>query len=282
MAVYKWSPDFFHCYILGRTYTPISRLNYEHYLWRETLHFNLHPSISVPEDARIADVATGITIWLMQVSREYPTAQLYGFDINDYHAPPIQWRSPNIMFRNWDISDNLPQVMVGVYDVVHARLPPLVMQKIKPGEFLFNLIRMLKPGGYIQWDVFDYPGTHVKKSSNGSDTPALNELREIVYSRGKNNWTLQLPEMFVNQGLIDTEMYQFQDLPEFERANSEQHLSTMEGIALSLMEDDRPKEAASIVQLIREGGAEVAVGSVLSMPRLVCVGRKASEWEDQA
>lgn len=37
-----------------------NRLNYQYYLWQNTLGFNLHPDIpKLAADARIADVATG-------------------------------------------------------------------------------------------------------------------------------------------------------------------------------------------------------------------------------
>lgn len=277
----KASPDFNLAdgrgYMLGRSYAAASRLNFQHYLWRESLHFNLHPSISIPEKARIADVATGTAIWLVDIAREYPTAQLDGFDINTSQAPPKQWLPPNITLKTWNIFDDVPQHMIGIYDVVHVRLLVLVVQKGDPRKILRNLICMLKPGGYIQWDELNYPGTHVKNSSNSSLTPALDELREMVYSRGRNDWILQLPDFFIQEGLLDTEIYHFQDLPEFARANGEQHLLTMEEFASSLAEVGHREEAAKIFRLIRDVGQEVLDGAALSMPRVVCVGRKASE-----
>ena len=124
--------------------------------------------------------------------------------------------------------DDVPEQMIGVYDIVHVRLLVLVVQKSDPRKVLRNLIHMLKPGGYIQWDELNYPCTHVRNSSSSSHTPALHELRKMVYSRGRNDWTLQLPDFFVEEGLLDVKMYNFQDLPEFARANDEQHLLTME------------------------------------------------------
>ena len=35
------------------------RLTAQFYLWKETLRYTVHPSIPLPHDARIADVATG-------------------------------------------------------------------------------------------------------------------------------------------------------------------------------------------------------------------------------
>lgn len=281
MALKIASPDFNLAdgrgYMLGRNYAAASRLNFQHYLWKESLHFNLHPSIPIPEEAQIADVATGTAIWLIDVAREYPTARLDGFDVNTSQAPPEQWLSPNITLKTWNIFEDVPDQMIGIYDVVHVRLLVLVVQKGDPRNILRNILQMLKPGGYIQWDELNYPDTHVRDSGSSSHSPALHELREMVYSQGRNDWTLRLPEFFAEEGLLEAMIYHFQVLPEFARANSEQHLLTMEEFASSLAEMDHREEATKIMNLIQDAGHEVVNGSALSMPRVVCVGRKASE-----
>lgn len=281
MALIQESPDFHLAdgreYMLGRSYAAASRLNFQHYLWKETLHFNLHPSISIPKEASIADVATGTAIWLIDVAREYPTARLRGFDIDTSQAPPKQWLPSNIKLETWNIFDHVPEKMIGIYDVVHVRLLVLVVHRNDIKNVIRKLLRMLKPGGYIQWDELDYPGTHVRTSNNSIPTPALHELREMVYSRGRNDWTLRLPEDFAEEGLVDITTHHFQDAPDMARANGEQHLLTMEEFASSLATTDHKGEATEISKLIQDVAHEVSNGAALSMPRVVCVGRKASE-----
>lgn len=47
-------------YRLNRDVLASSRLNYQHYIWKETLGFLLHPKIDTSKvDIRIADVGTG-------------------------------------------------------------------------------------------------------------------------------------------------------------------------------------------------------------------------------
>ena len=58
-----------HKYMLGRSSAAASSLNLQHYLWKESLHFNLLPSVSLHREAHIADVATGTAIWLIEVAR---------------------------------------------------------------------------------------------------------------------------------------------------------------------------------------------------------------------
>ena len=281
MALIQESPDFHLAdgrdYMLGRSYAAASRLNFQHYLWKETLHFNLHPSISIPQEASVADVATGTAIWLIDVAREYPTARLHGFDIDTSQAPPKQWLPSNITLETWNIFDDVPENMIGTYDVVHLRLLVLVVHRSDIRNVIRKLLRMLKPGGYIQWDELDYPGTHVRNGNNSIQTPALHDLREMVYSRGRNDWTLRLPEEFAEEGLVDITTHHFQDAPDMARANGEQHLLTMEEFASSLATTDHNGEATEIFKLIQDVAHEVSNGAALSMPRVVCIGRKASE-----
>ncbi|MCJ1242759.1 hypothetical protein MMC14_010768 [Varicellaria rhodocarpa] len=79
-------------YMLNRTYAAAARLNFQYFLWKEYLQFNIHPSIPIPEhDAQICDVATGTAIWPIDVARELPNAKIVGLDISLLQAPHAQW-----------------------------------------------------------------------------------------------------------------------------------------------------------------------------------------------
>lgn len=86
------NPDFSladgHGYLLDRSHAAACRLNLQFYLWKDAIKFNSHPSIPVQKCGIIADVATGIGMWLIDVARELPTAQIEGFDIDLSQAPP--------------------------------------------------------------------------------------------------------------------------------------------------------------------------------------------------
>lgn len=134
-------------YMLEQHFAAASRLNFQFYLWKESLQFSIHPSIPVPEDARIADVATGTAIWLIKLAHELPSARLDGFDIKLDQAPPAQWLPPQVHLRTWNVFDNVPDDMLGAYDVVHMRLLVLVVENRDPRPIVRNLRKMLKPGG---------------------------------------------------------------------------------------------------------------------------------------
>ena len=275
------NPDFNladgHGYMLGRSYAAASRLNLQHYLWKESLHFNLHPSIPIPDDALVADVAAGTAIWPIDVAREHPTIQLHCFDTNTSQAPPKQSLPPNITLETWNIFDDVPEHMIGIYDVVHVRLLVLVVQSGDPSDILHNLIRILKPGGHLQWDEFNYHGTNVIKIDSSIHTPALDELQKLVGSSGRNDWTVRLPDFFAEQGLLDIVINHFQDSPDFSRANSEVRLLMMDEFASKLAETGQTVEATTISSSLQDVSHEIANGAALSMPKVVCVGRKGAQ-----
>lgn len=106
------NPDFSladgHGYVLDRSHAAACRLNLQFYLWKDAIKFNIHPSIPIPKSGIIADVATGTGMWLIDVARELPTAQLDGFDIDLSQAPPQQWLPSNATLGYWNIFENLP------------------------------------------------------------------------------------------------------------------------------------------------------------------------------
>ena len=263
-------------YLLDRNFAAASRLNYQFYLWKDSLGFNLHPSIALPtkDYVAIADVATGTAIWLIDVARERPTAELDGFDIDLAQAPKPPWLPSNVRLRKWDIFDEVPSDVVGKYDVVHVRLLILVVRNGDPREVLTKLAKMLKPGGYLQWDDLNYPDTYVRTINKNLETPALDELRELVYSRGRNDWTLELAEIASEQGFEDAKLYHFEDRIELAKANGEQHLLTMEEFAIRLVSVDKKTEAMELQQLLGRAQEDSLDGAALSMPRVVCVAKK--------
>ena len=88
-------------YMLSRDYVPSSRLNLQIYLWKDSLQFNLHPSIPVSNDSstRIADVGTGTALWLIDVAHENPKARCDGLDIEISQSPPSAWLPSNVSLR---------------------------------------------------------------------------------------------------------------------------------------------------------------------------------------
>lgn len=263
-------------YVLNRSHAHAAacRLNLQFYLWRDAFQFNIHPSIPTHGKSVIADVASGTGMWLIDVARELPTAQLDGFDHDLAQAPHPKWLPPNIRMRHWNIFDELPTDLVGQYDIVHVRLLVLVIEQGNPRPVIRKLLTMLKPGGYLQWDELDCVHMHVKKVDPHVPAPALEKLRDMSWADGRHDWTLQLPEFMTEEGFEDATMECFGDGDEMIRAFHEQHLLTMDEFATSLTKMGKIEAAETFYQLIREGYRESTTGAALCIPRIVCVARK--------
>ena len=262
-----------HEYMLDRSYAAASRLNFQFYLWKESLKFNLHPSIPITRNQRIADVGTGTAIWASEVARQLPNAQVDGLDISLDQAPAQEWLPPNVHLRKWNMLEDVPDDMIKKYDIVHLRLLILVVENSNPRPIIQNVAKMLKPGGYMQWDDLNYPDICIKKIKD-MHTPALDELRETTYSRGRGDWVMELPNTCTELGFTEAAMYHFEDRADLIKANGDQHLLTMEEFGNRLRSVGNMEGARKIEDLIRGSYKESCKGAAFSMPRAVCVARK--------
>ncbi|APA10311.1 hypothetical protein SS1G_07231 [Sclerotinia sclerotiorum 1980 UF-70] len=269
-----WSLADGHGYVLGdRSHIAACRLNLQYYLWKEALQFVVHPSIQLSNESVVADVATGTGAWLLDVARDFPQAQLHGFDNDVRQAPHKSWLPSNVSVRHWDIFTDLPDDMVGKYDYVHVRLLVLVLNG-NPQSFIQKLLTMLKPGGYLQWDELDCVNMHVKKSNPELQTPALEQIREMSWANGRHDWTVKLPDFLQEAGFQDVKMQYFGDEDRLTRAFNEQHLLTMDEFASSLVKMGKVDAANKFYELIQQGYQESTVGAALCIPRIVCVAKK--------
>jgi SAM-dependent methyltransferase len=110
---------------------------------------------------RIADVATGTgfgsefffprrialtscRIWLLESRSLFPPeSRLDGFDIDLAQAPHAKWLPDNLYLRQWDMLGDVPDDMVGIYDIVHVRLVMLVIKDNDPVPLIKNLCKLL-------------------------------------------------------------------------------------------------------------------------------------------
>ena len=133
---------------------------------------------------------------------------------------------------------------------------------------------MLKLGGYLQWDDLNYPDTCVKRLDRSVQAPALQEFRNASYSQDRNDWTLRLDDMR-DEGLKNATIYHFQDKLELTKANGDQHLLTLDEFASRLAKAGKTEESAKLFGLLELAHKESLQGAALSIPRVVCVARKA-------
>ena len=266
-------------YVLDRSYSAASRLNYQCYLWKDTLKFNLHPSIPAPQDgARIADVATGTGLWLLDLANEVPpTVRMDGMDITLSQAPPKQWLPAQVSMTVWNLFDEVPDAFVGKFDVVHIRLVLLVIPNNGAAPLIQRLGKMLKPGGYLQWDEQSGFDHRILTIDPSVETSAFREMHKLMDGHGRFEWTLRLPTSMNENGFEDAEIHHYQDSLGLAKAHSDMLLVMLEEFAMGIAKSQGQDEGAKMQQLIQRIYKESLEGAAMSVPKIVCVAKKKSD-----
>ncbi|KIW64812.1 hypothetical protein PV04_09720 [Phialophora macrospora] len=179
-------------YSIWRTAPDASRLCYQHFCWRELYKSNIHPSIDLTNrpNLRIAELATGHCLWAIQVAEEYPHAQVEASDISLGLMPPKPDLPANLAVRKWSFFDPVPEEWIGAFDLLHVRL---VIQPFggnqDPRSVLDKFVSMLKPGGYLQWDEYDYHNAD-KNNVYSANDPVLVPNPEVTHNSSTKVWKL--------------------------------------------------------------------------------------------
>ena len=282
-------------YVLGRDFRSASRLNYEHYLWRETLGYNLHPFIAGPASSQprlcIADVACGTGIWLSQTASEYgitEAAVCHGYDINLSQIPPREWLPENVTrFREWDLYDEPTEDMRGVYDVVHIRLVLVVVRADAVRNVVRNLMKLLKPGGWLQWDELDVERSYVLRLDDGSgssggssawgiSTPVMDAMVEGLTSGSLGVWVKGLAQIFEECGMMGARNWEVKEKRDLARAFFDNHLAKDEEMASWRYGGMETKEGKQLLDQVKDMWRESQNGAVIVTPKVVVTARMPS------
>ncbi|OCL03346.1 S-adenosyl-L-methionine-dependent methyltransferase [Glonium stellatum] len=266
-------------YVLSRNHAAASRLNYQFYLWKDTLGFNLHPNIPTPKpDARIADVATGTGIWLLDLAHSLPkSVQLDGFDIDISQSPPAQWLPPNVNIRTWDLFQDVPTDFVGKFDIVHVRLIGLAVKDNNPLQVVSALHKLLKPGGYLQWDEMDDASSSVVFANPTVKTEAIEAMRRYMHTpkgdaKGLHEWRYQLPTYLSQHGFDDVRLHKYQTGLSMARFWNDNYLVLVEEFTANMLVGT--EAATEVYQLVSGAANEAQCGAAIVIPQLVVVARK--------
>lgn len=135
-----------------------SRLNFQHDVFLRMTKGRLIPQhvfTALPPNPRIADVATGTGIWLNELSKQLPHAQLEGFDMAPENFGTV---ASNVILHRYSQNALEPfqEELRGKFDVVHVRL---LMFGLKADEWMkafANVATLLKPGGWVCWEDTGY------------------------------------------------------------------------------------------------------------------------------
>ncbi|KAI4124251.1 MAG: hypothetical protein LQ338_004909 [Usnochroma carphineum] len=144
-------------YMLGHTFQESTRLHMQNWMFKERFGYVLHPSIpTTSASLEVADICCGNGNWLLDLAEIVPSGwKLYGFDIARENFPAKDFLPENISFHVQDAFEEPPTDLIEKFDIVHIRAFVLLVKGGDPNPLFSNLIKMLKPGGYIQLDDAD-------------------------------------------------------------------------------------------------------------------------------
>ncbi|KAL3467937.1 hypothetical protein BJX64DRAFT_80527 [Aspergillus heterothallicus] len=140
-------------YLLTRDYHEAVRLESQHLLWSLHTGYTIHPEIPIANDMAVADLGAGSGIWALELSTLIPaTARITGYDISDSAFPSKEYWPDNTSFEILDCLGDIPAELQGQFDVVHLRMWALIIRENDPSVLIRNAVKMLKPGGHLQWE----------------------------------------------------------------------------------------------------------------------------------
>ncbi|KAI0147481.1 S-adenosyl-L-methionine-dependent methyltransferase [Xylariaceae sp. FL1272] len=115
----------------------------------------LHPSLNLPPSPRIADIGTGTARFIICLHPQIPAATFEGIDIS-----PDLFQQDGLpagaTLSVLDLKQPFPVHMHEKYDVVHLRLLVSAMRPEDWGPAVRNVFRIVRPGGYVQWEECDF------------------------------------------------------------------------------------------------------------------------------
>ena len=167
-------------YPLNRDSMASARLHLQHYFCVSSLGYHLHPDILLKENTWIADIGCGTGIWALEVARSLPPGgKVDAYDVNLSQCPPSEWWPENVSFAELDILKPVSEHLIGAYDVVNIRHFICVVAGNDPLTILSPLLKLLKPGGYLQWQEYDLSTNRLSVANPVASAPKMQAVMEM-------------------------------------------------------------------------------------------------------
>lgn len=197
------------------------RLDFQHKVLADFMGYELlHPSIDVKgkDSLNVADVGTGTGIWLKKLlsvlQSEGRSSRLIGFDISSDQFPSD---TGDIRFSTHDATQPFPAEHWTSYDVVHVRLFVFALREPDLRRVMENVVQLLRPGGYLQWEDADFCYTAANQPAS-----RLSEMISMVTDYSiQAGFSMQVSKSIMDQGhrlgLVPLTQYDYSSLakPDF-------------------------------------------------------------------
>ncbi|KAJ3122001.1 hypothetical protein HK098_003186 [Nowakowskiella sp. JEL0407] len=167
----KWQPEYYHLmrpdarldqkrryhavensvYPLPADIEEQDRLELQHILYRYGFNAQFHMPIHVQmmrQGLHLLDVGCGPGSWTRDVAFCYPEAQVWGVDMAQSLFAGVEVL-PNMKFFTGNVLESLP-FEDNTFDGIYQRLMILAIPNDKWDQVIKELLRILKPGGYLE------------------------------------------------------------------------------------------------------------------------------------
>ncbi|EMR61345.1 putative -like methyltransferase protein [Eutypa lata UCREL1] len=215
-------------YLLNRDAKESARLISQHDWLKTLVGCNIHPAISTNKPAlRIADIATGTAIWLLDLAQSLPSdTQFFGFDISEAQFPAPEARPSNVSLHQHNVTHPFPEEYHGSFDIVAVRLITAGLRGDDWAKAVQNVSALLKPGGYLQWIEPIHSSLQVFNSKVGAPNAATRKAVDCfleAYKKTLYPGPLQLPALLQEQGLeeLALEVFPSDHFHDFEKVRSQ-------------------------------------------------------------
>ncbi|KAK5171862.1 uncharacterized protein LTR77_003498 [Saxophila tyrrhenica] len=282
---------------IAQDFETSARLHVQHWIWQFQLAYALHPRIDTSggKPLRVADIGAGNAAWLLELTRLFPSqesVQLDGFDITSSNFPHAAWLPSNLKLHTWNAFSDLPSEYVEAFDIVHIRALNSTIVNNKVDPMLVNALKMLKPGGYLQWDENDALKLACNvpdESVNADAATTITKMMEVIMKYQTHlhaDWLHNMPETLRERGCEIVAHEVTEAKKELARATTDNYLLVWKDLIRMIPEAPMPlppgmglpesMSRRSFSDLVRKAVEETAKGASLTMPFHVTVARKTS------
>lgn len=280
-------------YSLPRDAPESARLEAQHHVWVSNIGYLFHPTItaSLPEQATIGEVATGTGIWLINHARSTKSHgkshQYFGLDLSSAQFPSKY--PDNVEFDILNILEPVPEDWKDRFDALHVRLLLCGLSGRQDWtKAIANLMTMLRPGAWLQWEELDFLSAVGRQNVSGASAEVLTQHRQNLSALAQtinrvNPEAMMLDSLFAEAGLEDVQRDVFASdrAADTRPAFTEAIMAAMDGVMkmVFVAQDGKVEgfERDECEELGRKARAEVEGGKVYFRGDLiVTIGRKPS------
>ena len=179
-----------------------------------------------------------------------------------------------------DVFDSIPSELHGQFDVVHVRTFCVVVRGGDPNPVAANLMKLLKPGGYVQWDEADCASFNAHSPnpqiSNAKAAALLDRWQSFARKSDlRFDWLSDLPGLLHKHGLITLDSFRAPISDDLRKPSTDNFVMALEEIGRLASERapellGTPREWEELFHGLIE---DVGRGVTVSMDMVVALGR---------